>query len=284
MLLGLLLLFSNGVKEIFLKKSLKWVDPSLLVWLLSLSTALIVLPFVVAEGMPTISWKFMLTFLAGGICYFTWKYCYYKALQLGELSYISPLKWLVSISAVFTGWLLLDDIPSVLWFIGIMFTIIWVYILSIKKWSKGFFAPIKHLFVDKGSRIYMIAVVAYGFTISIDKMGVTQTSPLFWVLCMNLFLFCTVLPNIIKDYSKIWKLLKEYKMILLGAIMLHAFVYILHMNAVEYILPSYLSAFKNSCSIVAIIAWWVFFKEKDIMQKLFATVIIILWVVCMIFA
>ncbi len=284
MLLGLLLLFSNWVKEILVKKSLKWFDPSFLMWVFSLCTSLIVLPFVIEEGLPKLSLKFILAFVFGGLLYLLWKYCYFRALKEGELSYISPLKWLVTVWVVFTSWLLLWEVPSLLWIIWISVIVIGIYVLAIQKGHVKALEPIKYLFTDKWSRLYLVTVLAYSFTVSIDKIWVLETSPLFWTLCMNIFIFVSVLPSMLKNVKKWYKAVKKYKTVFITWIILNSGVYILHMYTIEVMLSSYVSAFKNSSSIIAVILWWILLKEKDLKKKAIAALIIALGVVCVVFA
>ncbi len=281
MILGVLLLLSNGVKEIVLKKLLNGMDASFLMWILSFCTSILVLPFVIQEWFPELSPKFFWAFFSWGILYLVWKYFYFRALKYWEISYISPLKWIISIGVVFTGWLLLWELPSLLWGIWISIIVIGIYFLSLQKSHIKVLDPVIHLFTDKGSRLFLITVVAYSFSTSIDKVWVLETSPFFWALCMNLFIFFSVLPSVIIHFKKWYKSIKKSRWFLPLIVVLHAGVYSLHMYTIELMLSSYVSAFKNSSAIFTVIVGWIIFKEKDLKKKVWATLIIVFWVVLM---
>lgn len=276
--------FINSIKEIFTKHSLKTVDTKLLIWIVSLFSSFLMLPFVINEWLPNFTQTFFLAFIFGWILYFIWKFYYFKALKYWEISYIAPLKWLVTVNVIFTSWLLLWEIPRITWILWLFFVILWVYTLSIQKGHIKFLDPIKHLFTNKWSRFYLITALVYGFTVTIDKIWVLETSPFFWWFSMNMFLFFVTLPNIIKNKKKSKKLITDNYKVLSWLILLHTTVYIWQMYVIQNILASYTSAFKTSSALFTIVIWWLFFKEKDLKKKFVSWLIILAWIILIIFS
>mgnify|MGYP003998905723 CR=1 FL=1 len=274
----IVLSFVNALKEIFIKHSLKTVDSKLLIGIVSLFSSILMLPFIIREWLPDFSLKFFLAFLFWGILYFIWKYFYFQSLKYWEISFISPLKWLVVVNVIFTSWLLLWEVPSIIWTFWIFFVVFWIYLLSIQKWHVKFLDPLKHLLTDKWSRFYLITAVAYWFTVTIDKIWVLETSPFFWWFCMNMFLFFVTLPHLIKNKKKSKELIIWSYKVLSGLIILHTSIYVWQMYIIQNILASYTSAFKASSALFAIIIWWLFFKEKDLKKKFLSWIIIVIWI------
>jgi|SaaInlStandDraft_5_1057022.scaffolds.fasta_scaffold02138_6 uncharacterized membrane protein len=279
-----LLSFVNSIKEIFIKHSLNKVDSKLLVWVMSLFSSLLMLPFVIREWIPELTNKFYIAFFFWWVIYFIWKFFYFEALKNWEISFISPLKWLVTVNVIFTSWLLLGEVPSFVWLMWMILAIVWVYILSIQKWHVKIIDPIKHLFTDKWSKLYLITALAYWFTVTIDKIGVLETSPFFWWFCMNMFLFFVTIPYLLKNLAKSKNFLINNYKILSWLVILHASIYIWQMYVIQNILASYTSAFKSSSALFTVIIWWIFFKEKDLKKKFFSALLIVLWIVLIIFS
>ena len=268
------MMFSNGFKEIFLKKTLKDIDTTVLMWILSWSTLLIVSPFLLKTGFPEYSHTLALSIVFWGALYFVGKYCYFKALEYWEISYIAPLKGITTINIVFTSWILLWELPSFQGLIGIIVIIVWVYVLSIQKGQIYFLEPIKYLFKNKWSQMFLVTTVAYGISVSIDKIWVLESSPFFRAFCMNGIIFVSVLPQMIKKLRSEKKKMIDIKWWLLFVIILHVVAYMMQMFAFEYLLAAYHSAFKTSSALVSIVVWGVLFKEKDLKKKFLAGLII----------
>lgn len=276
LLAWVLLSFVNSFKEISIKYSLKTIDTQLLIWIMSFFSSLLMLPFVISEWIPNLTPKYFAAFWIWWILYFIWKYFYFKALEIWDISFIAPLKWFVILNVILTSWLLLWEVPSSIWFIWMILIVLWIYVLSIQKWHISFLDPIKHLITNKWSRLYLITSVAYWFTVTIDKIGVLETSPFFWAFSMTSFLFFVTLPKIIKDFWKTKKIIiKNYK-ILSWIVILQTCISVWQMYIISNILASYTSAFKASSALFSIVIWWIIFKEKDL-QKRFLAWLIIVW-------
>lgn len=274
----------NSIKEIAIKKWLKNIDSNTLAGLVWLFTSIILIPFIINEWIPSFWDSFFIAFIFWSIMYFWGKYLNFTALSIWDISYISPLKALVTINVVFTSFIILWEKPNIYWFLWIIIIAIWSYILSIKKEHTNLLDPIKHLFLNKWSRIYLLVTILYGFTVTIDKIWVNSSSPIFWTFCMNFMVFLFSLWKILSNYKFVKIEIKNNFLIFTIIILLHTLIYVSQMVVISNILASYTSAFKTSSSLFAVIIWWKIFNEENLFIKFIATLIMILGVILISFS
>ncbi len=84
--------FLNAWKDIFIKKTVKHVDANVLAGIVSLVSALLLVPPLFHTGIPVLAPGFWWVFIFGAILYYGGKFFAFNALKHGEISYITPLK------------------------------------------------------------------------------------------------------------------------------------------------------------------------------------------------
>lgn len=278
-LLALLSSFIQALKEISIKNNLKNLDWNTLIFILSGLSLILWFPFVLYNWIPDLSSKFFIVFFLSWFLFYIWKLFNFKALQIEDISYISPLKSLISIFVLFLWIIILNEIPNIFWLIGLLLVLIWLYLLNIQKYHKKFIEPIVHIFKNKGSQFFLVTIFCYGFTNIFDKIWVLETNPIFWIFVMNLFLFFVSLKNFLKDFSKNKEFItKRYKSILI-TFLFYSTSHITQMASLQYIFASYVSVIKSSSMLFVIIIWWIFFKEKDLLRKFFIWLLILVWII-----
>lgn len=280
-LLAILMTFVSSLKEIAIKSNLKNIDSNTLIFILSGLSIIFWFPFIIYEGFPELSLKFWWVFFLSGVLFYIGKLFNFKAMQAEEISYIAPLKWLVSLWVLILWIFILKEIPPITWIIWAILVLFWTYLLNLQKYHTKFFEPIIHLFKNKWAQFYLITVVCYSFTVVFDKIWVLESTPIFWIFMMNIFLF-------VMSFNKFKKKLPETKNILIEkykfislAFWLYALSHITQMTAIQYIFASYVSIIKTAWMLFAIILWWLFFKENNILRKMWIWVIIVVWVILM---
>lgn len=272
----LVLWLLNSFKDISIKHSLKNIDSWLLAWMTSLFTIFFSIPFLVNEWLPNeFSPNFIWILLFWWVFYYFWKFFNFSSLKHGDISLIWPMKWLVTLSTIFTSFLLLWEIPSKIWVVWLLLIVLGTYLLTIEKSHTHFLDPIKALLKNKWSRLYLICIMFYWFTVTFDRMWVLWSSVWFWTVSMNTFVFLFSLPDFIKNK---WKIISTFKWIYLSfslIVVLHFIVYVSQMYVVGEILVPYTSAFKTSTALFAVVIWWWFFKEKWLLQRFLSALIIL---------
>ena len=130
-----------------------------------------------------------------------------------------------------------------------------------------FIAPIRALFRDPGSRMFLIALCFYGFTVTFDRMGIHASSIWLWAFLMNSIVFIMSSRDIYKYRKTLRKnIKKEYKALVI-LIVLHVWIYISQMYIVSEIIAPYTSAFKSASALFSIVLGGWFFREKNLLQR-----------------
>lgn len=247
----------------------------------SLAIIIVTLPFLIHEGVPShIEYSsFIWIVLGGGLFYYFGKYFNFQSLSLGDISLISPMKWLVTIATVFSSMLLLGEFVNLWGFLGIMLTIGGTYFLAVEKWHTRFIEPIRALFTNPGSRMFLIAVCFYGFTVTFDRMGIHASSIWFWSFLMNMIVFMMSIRDLYKYRKTLQKNLKiEYKALLL-VIILHIWIYFSQMYIVSEVIAPYTSAFKSASALFTVMLGGWFFQEKHLLQRFLWACIILFGII-----
>lgn len=278
-LLAITSALSHAIKWMFQKVNLKDINSNALIFVLSWLSTLFWIPFIIKMWIPEISLKLLIVFILWSVLFYIWKLFHFKALQIEDISYISPLTWLVTVWVLILGIIILDEIPSIYWAIWVGFILIWVYFLNLQKYHTKFFEPIKHLYTNKWSQLFLISIICYSFTNILDKIWVAESYPIFWIFLMNLSLFVISSFKLNKTFKKDITFFRTHW----GLVWITFFFYVLghitQMTAIQYIFIWYMSAIKTASLLFTIILWWIFFKEKDILKKLAYWVLIVLWLV-----
>ena len=271
----------NALKDIAIKKWLQWVSVWAMTWVTSFILVLLSIPFVIIEGIPShVDANFIWIVLGWWVFFYFGKYFSFTALSLWDISLISPLKWLVSVSAIFSSMFFLGEWVSIGGGIGITLIVLGTYLLALEKTHTHVFAPIKALFLNPGSRFYLITIILYGFTVTFDRMGVQGSSIWIWTLLMNTCMTIMNVPDVYKERHTIMRDMKIHWKVICLILLLHVVVYISQMYIVSHLISPYTSAFKAASSLFVVMLWGWFFHEKDLFKRFLSAVIIFFWVVC----
>lgn len=199
---------------------------------------------------------------------------YYKALKNEEVSFVLPLLSLAPVVTLGLSALFLGEFPNIFGVIGVLLIIIGIYSLKLSHAKEGFLEPFHHIRNNKGAQMMSIVFLSIGLSSMFDKIGVSNSNAYYFALVnymgvsAMLFLIAFVkAKKHLKELHTNWK-----PFLVIGAVV--ASYTILYMLALEESFASYAIAIRNASIIFTIILGYLFFKEKDLKQKLFAAVII----------
>lgn len=269
----------QSLKQVYAKKNLKNISSDMLVFLLSLFWLIFWLPFVIYFWFPELSLKFILIFLFSGSLFYIWKIFNYKALEVADISYLSPLKSLLTIWVLIISAIFLKEYPSFLWYLWIFFILIGVYLLNTAKYHTKFLDPFINIAKNKWARLYFVMILCYSITTILDRVWVAETYPIFWIFSMNFFIFLFSLRGFLKVKKKELSIVRKNFLPIFITFIFYALTNICQMTAIDMIFIWYFSAIKISSMLFSIILWWIFFKEKDIKKKLLIWLLIVLGVI-----
>lgn len=201
---------------------------------------------------------------------------YYKALEEEEVSFVLPLLSLAPVITLGFSALFLNEYPNIFGILGVLFIIVGIYSLKLSHAKEGIFGPFHHIRNNRGAQLMTVVFISLGFGSILDKIGVSNSNAYFFALInyisVSTMLFIIALVKAKKHMRELRTNWKQF--LLIGSVV--ASYTILYMLALEESFASYAIAIRNASIIFTIILGYLFFKEKDLKQKLIAAIIIAL--------
>lgn len=277
--------FLKALGEAFWKKNLSPKESSLDEYSLALWVrGMTVIPFLLlcllAWFQYNLQWSFI--FLALAILWNTiTTITMLKAVKYSDISIVWPL-WTLTLPFLFiTGYIVTSELPNMYWALWVICIFIWSYFLWIEKWNTSFLAPIRKLYHDTWSRYMLITTLIWSITAPIDKLWVQNLWIIHWLFYVNLWVTILLfsymyLSNKSLNLQNIFSAQNTRK---IGQVTLVLWAgNIIQLLALKYTLVIYVISIKRASWIFSVILWALIFKEKNIVSKLIAASIMILWV------
>ncbi|MGB3787329.1 MAG: DMT family transporter, partial [Phormidesmis sp.] len=183
--------FFEACKDATGKQSLKTLDEYSVLFSFMAVGVLLMLPILwLSGGIPTIKPNFWWALLIGGslnILAFT---LYVRAIKIADLSLTVPLVTLTPLFLLVTSPLIVHEQPTPADAIGVILLVIGSYVLNLKTptlqspTSQGPLGPLLAMVRNPGSRLMLCVAFIWSITSNFDKIGVVNSSPLFWALSL----------------------------------------------------------------------------------------------------
>jgi uncharacterized membrane protein len=180
---------------------------------------------------------------------------------------------------ILTSPLILGEFPGMTGTLGILLIVFGAYMLNVKEVKKGLLSPFKALGKEKGPILMLAVAFIWSITCNIDKIGVINSNPIFWLIFFNLFLSLVLTPTML---IKSRRSLKQIPFNLKALIPIGAFsglTGIFQMNAINVGLVPYIISIKRTSAIFSILYGYFIFKEVHIKERLLGACIMIVGVV-----
>ncbi|MCA9471400.1 MAG: EamA family transporter [Nitrospirales bacterium] len=188
-LFALLAAFSESLKDLFSKKGLESVQPHVAALAASAFSFPILLGFFLfTSGIPLIGPRYWEALLWGGALNVLAFVQFMRALKASDLSFTIPFITFTPIFLLFSSPWLVGESPGSLGLLGILLIVGGSYILSVQGSNASLLAPFFAIVKEPGPRRMLSVAAIYGLTSNFDKIGVLNSSPLFWSLSINIFM------------------------------------------------------------------------------------------------
>lgn len=203
---------------------------------------------------------------------------YIRALRFGDISLTIPLMGFSPLFLAIASPLILNEFPAKPQLIGILLICFGGYFLNLKPKENNYLAPLKYLMTTQSSQLMLIVSFFWALTTSFDKVGATNSSPLFFSASLY---FCTAimtLPIVILCSPNWFSKLKSnfYKLVLLGS--LKAVDMWCHVMAIASTVAANSVAVKQTSLLMTVGYGYFLFHEKNIRHRLLGCIIIIVGV------
>lgn len=269
----------ESLKDVSSKMGLKDMDEYLVTWAFGFfALPFLVLPFIVIS-VPSLGNQYWIALLIDGALNVIATILQLKAIKSSDLSLTIPLLAFTPLFLLIMSPLILGQFPTILGVIGVILIVIGSYVLNIKRRNAGYLAPFKAMLEQRGPRLMLYAAFLLSITSSIDKIGVLNSSPLFWAVSVHSFTSITLAPVIIREISHHLKLTNPDIRLLFAVGFFSALAIVTQYIAITTLLVPYVIAIKRTSTIMSVLFGYLIFKEKGIMDRLLGAAIMVIGVI-----
>lgn len=127
-------------------------------------------PFFIPSQLPSTFWSLMLVYVVLSAVDL---YCYFKALNIADISYVAPLMSLTAVSSIVGAYFVLGQVPTIGGILGASLIVLGVYIVN-----KAKLIHEKHMKTNRLALLLVLAVVLVrGYYANIEVIMLRQSNP-----------------------------------------------------------------------------------------------------------
>lgn len=183
---ALLAAISESLKDLLCKHGLRSVSPQLAALAASATPIPLLLGILLfSDSIPVLGPHFYPALLLGGTLNVLALFQFMRALQSSDMSLSIPFVSFTPIFLLVTSPLLIGEVSKSLDIGGILFIVVGAYLLQICSTDQGWLAPFWTMVTQPGPRRMLSVALIYSFSSNFDKIGVQNSSPLFWSLSIT---------------------------------------------------------------------------------------------------
>lgn len=268
----------ESFKDLFSKRGLKSVDEYIASFSFKFFALPFLLPLVFVFGIPHLGNNYLIALISDGLLNVITIVLYMRAIKVSDLSMTVPLVAFTPLFLLITSPLMLGEFPAPLGVVGILLIVLGSYLLNIRKVSKGLLGPFKALLKEKGPQLMLIVAFLFSITSNIDKIGVQNSSPVFWAFSINLFVMLALIPLIFHKSEHDFSSIKTDFKILFPIGFFSALAIIFQMLAISLILVAYVISIKRASVIFGVLWGYFIFNEKGVKERLTGTLVMVMGV------
>jgi uncharacterized membrane protein len=270
--------FFESLKDVFSKKSLKNIDEYVVSWSLRFFALPFLIPLLFFIKIPSLGNQFWTALLIGGSLNVITTVLYMKAIKHSDLSITAPMVTFTPLFLLLTSPLIVGEFPNFLGLIGVLLIVLGSYTLNIKQRHEGYLVPFKALLKETGPKLMLLVAFIWSITSNFDKIGVQNSSSIFWVIAVNIFITLVMFPIMLyKSKRGIHHIRTNY-----GALfpvgLFSALTLIFQMTAISLTLVAYVISIKRTSAVMSVLCGHLIFKEKGIKERLTGAIIMIIGV------
>lgn len=265
-LLGLMALLVS-FKSVLQKIAADNIDNEVVAWSdRFFASVVVVFPLLAVTGIPSIGDDFYLALAISGSINAVATYLITKAYSLTDMSVVAPLFAISPALTTITGIFVLGELPTVLGAMGILLIVFGVYYI---KGTDGnhLLSPLYKLRNDSGAVIVLFVVLLYGISSVYDKVGVTNSSPLFWLASVMTVTWVSLTPLMIHNVDSPQTVIKQNYKRLLSFSVAGGSAVVIQMYALELTLVTYVISLKRLSILLALIIGYFVLDDDNITRR-----------------
>jgi drug/metabolite transporter (DMT)-like permease len=197
------------------------------------------------------------------------------ALKASPMSLCIPFMAFTPVFLIGTGYVVLGELPSTVKLLGVGLIVIGSLVMHRKLFAAGWIAPLKAVLREKGSRYVLLVAFILSITNPVEKQLILMSDTLTpaFAYCLGLCLFFGVLAWIRRaDVGVVMRKTARWAII---AGVLDAAALLIQYVTVTYLAVVITISIKRAGIVLAILAGWLIFKERDIRDRLIAALVMV---------
>ena len=213
---ALLAAVSESFKNVCSKHGLRAVSPQLAALAASATPIPLLLGILLlTDSFPSLGPQYVPALLLSGTLNVLALFQFMRALQASDMSLAIPYISFTPIFLLFTSPLFVAEATKTQDVVGILCIVAGAYLLQIQSTHQKWFTPFLAMISQPGPRRMLSVALIYSITSNLDKVGVQNSSPLFWSLSITsimtigflLLLYLLPRPHISAPHTNILKIL-----------------------------------------------------------------------------
>lgn len=205
---------------------------------------------------------------------------YVKAIRLSPLSLSVPFMALSPVFIIFIAFIFLGEWPSDHGILGIALIAIGAYMLNASASKEGFLGPLKAILKEPGSILMIAVAFIYSITSTLGKVAIQHSSPMFFGFFYP-FALTVVLTAYVGMKGKL-PLVVSRPATFLPIGLCTAVMIFSHFLALSLTQVAYMISVKRTSLIFSVIYGSLLFKEENIRERLFGSLIMLAGVILII--
>lgn len=267
---------SEALKDITSKYNLHHIDEYTAAFSMHLVQSILLIPLVLYLGIEEMSPRFLYALGGSSVLQLGVILLYFKAIKRSEISVTIPLITLTPLFMLLTSPIMIGEFPSALGIVGIVLIVAGTYISNMSEDPKQVFAPFKSLVKNQGSRYMLLVAFIWSITANIDKIGVEETSPIYWAFSKDFVILFYLIPILVLKSKQPLLQINNRKWPLLMVGFFKSTSVVTQMFAIQFILVPYVISIKRASSIFIILFAFLYMGEKKNFRNRMIGIIVIL--------
>ncbi len=268
----------KGIQDLVQKHSAVATDEYVTGWSARFFGLLVLVPVNLYYGIPRIEPAYLYAIVPMGIAIAATSIMIARAYRLSDVSVVSPMFATGPMLTVITAFLILGEQPSLPAIAGVVLISVGAYLLKADGTADRL-APLRRLASDRGVQLIVLVVIIYSITATIDKIGLTASSPVFWALSTYTLSAVIMFPIMVRktpDWRE--KLQTSWRPLLVLGLLGGCYI-ILQLTAIRLTLVANVIAIKRLSMLLAVLGGVLVFEEGSIRQRLGAAAVMVTGVI-----
>ncbi len=285
-LLSLIVAFLISVRSVFEKKALAQIDEFVITFGLRFFAGIIIFLVIFSfEIERSVDENFLVLALMGGALCALATILFLKGIKNGALSLVAPIITFTPLFLLITSPIIINEFPSFLGLLGVLFIVVGAYILNISKLKIGYLEPIISLFKNKGVRYMFLASIVWSVGSNVDKLGVNASSPLIWSGSINLLSAIMISPFVLTRLDLFsGEIPKKHLLLIPLAGVVAALSSVIQLYAIGFILVIYVISIKRLSAVFQVLFGRFIFHEKHFKERFIGVLIMTLGAILIVFS